>query len=148
MDLSRLAGALTATDFLSQLRLLARLQEKFSAADLPFLSQWAVAAVESLLQQYSSRSRREKLAKRLASLAQAGQLPPIVAVLDDEQEQSGDQSGLAAAQARLADIDASQARWESLKQGRALQARRVGQEVADGVGMLACVVALALAIFG
>ena len=148
VDLSRLAGALTATDFLSQLRLLARLQEKFSAADLPFLSQWAVAAVESLLQQYSSRSRREKLAKRLASLAQAGQLPPIVAVLDDEQEQSGDQSGLAAAQARLADIDASQARWESLKQGRALQARRVGQEVADGVGMLACVVALALAIFG
>ena len=42
VDLSRLAGALTATDFLSQLRLLARLQEKFSAADLPFLSQWAV----------------------------------------------------------------------------------------------------------
>ena len=148
VDLSRLAGAMTTKDLLSQLRLLARLQEKFSKMELPFLSQWAVAAVEPLLQQFSSKSRRERLAQRLASLAQAGQLPPIVTVLDDEQEQAGDQSGLGAAQSRLAAIDLSLTEWESLAEGRRARARRVGQEVADGAGMLACVLALAWAIFG
>ena len=148
VDLSRLAGALTATDFMSQLRLLARLQQKLSTSELPFLSQWAVAAVEPLLQRFSSRSRRERLAQRLASLAQAGQLPQIVAVLDDEEELSGDESGFSAAQERLAVIDQNLAQWESLAHGRVLQARRVSQEVADGVGLLSCVIALALATFG
>lgn len=148
VDLSRLAGAMTAADFLSQLRLLARLQDKFSTNDLPFLSQWAVSAVEPLLQTFSSRSRRERLAKRLAALAQAGQLTPIVAVLDDEPERGGDKSGYEAAEARLAEIASSLAAWESSSPIRAAQARRAGQEVADGTGLLACVVALGFAVFG
>ncbi len=148
VDLSRLAGAMTATDYLSQLRLLARLQEKFSPSDLKFLSQWAVSAVEPLLQNFSSRSRRERLAKQLASLAQAGQLSPIAALLDDEPEQNGDEAGLAAAQSRLAQIELRLADWDSLAQGRINRARRVGHEVADALGMLSCVIALALAVFG
>ncbi len=147
-DLSRLAGALTATDFMSQLRLLARLQEKLSTADLPFLSQWAVAAVEPLLSDFSSRSRRERLAKRLAMLAQAGKLPSIVTVLDDQEEQSGDETGFSGAQARLAAIEASLSRWDDLTRGRNARAHRVGQEVADGVALLSCVVGLAWAVFG
>ena len=148
IDLSRLAGALTATDFLSQLRLLARLQDKLSTVNLPHLSQWAVSAIEPALQRFSSRSRRERLAVRLAALTQAGQLTAIVAVLDDEPEQASDSAGLHAAQARLAEIEATLDGAMDSARGRSDRARQIGREVADGVGLLACVVALGFAVFG
>ena len=147
VDLSRLAGAMTAGDLLSQLRLLARLQEKFTTNELPSLSQWAVAAVEPLLQRFSSTSRRERLAQQLAAMAQAGRLPPIVALFDNETEQHADKSGYAMAEARVAEIDRILAASASLARTRTVQARRIGQEVADGAGVLACVVALGIAVF-
>jgi hypothetical protein len=147
-DLVRLAAAIMPLDFLSQLRLLARLQDKLLTRDLPFLSQWAVDAVQPLLQNFSSKSRRERLAARLASLAQAGQLTPIVAALDDQPEQANDKNGLTMAQARLAEIEAQLAEWANTVEARAAQARRVGHEVADGLGLLACMIALGIAVFG
>ena len=148
VDISRLAAAITPTDFLSQLRLLARLQDKLSTIELPHLGQWAANAVEPLLQTFNSKSRRERLAKKLATLAQAGQLTPILNVLDDEPEQASDKNGLAGAQIRLAEIEASLVAWSNASHARAFRARRLGQEVADGVGLLACVVTLAIAVFG
>ncbi|WP_158745868.1 hypothetical protein [Acidisphaera sp. L21] len=148
VDLSRLAGAMTAPDLLSQLRLLARLQGKLSTTDLPNLSRWAADAVQPMLQHFSSRSRRQRLAERLSALAQAGQLAPMAAMLDDEPEQESDKHGLAGAKARLAEIEAALAEWSELAEIKAAQARRVGHEVADGVGLLACVVALGFAVFG
>ena len=147
-DLVRLAGAITGPDFLSQLRLLARLQDKLSTSDLPHLSKWAADAVQPLLQTFSSKSRRERLAQRLVTLAQAGQLTPIVTVLDDAPEQTSDKGGLAMAQARLGEIDATLAEWSTSADARARQARRVGHEVADGLGLLACIVALGFVVFG
>ncbi len=147
-DLVRLAGAIKPADFLSQLRLLARLQVKLSTRELPHLSGWAVDAVQPLLQQFSSKSRRERIAAQLASLTQAGQLAPIVAALDDQPEQASDKNGLDMAQARLAEIETSLVEWGNAVDHRVGQARRVGQEVADGLALLACIVALGIVVFG
>lgn len=148
VDLSRLAGALTATDFMSQLRVLARLQDKLSTIELPNLCQWAVSAVDSLLQDFSSRSRRERLTARLAALTRAGQLTAIMTLLDDGPEQASDVAGLQAAQRRLAEIEAALAASAASARARGDRARQVGREVADSVGLLACVVALGFAVFG
>ena len=147
-DLNRLAASCTAADGLSQLRLLARLQTKAASSALPRLSMRAVELVQPLLAKYKSRSRRERLAERLASLAEAGSLTPILMLLDSGAERVSDGDGLAAARARLAEIEERLIGLEASSAERPAQTGRIGREVAEGVGLVACLVGLTLAVFG
>ncbi len=147
VDLSQLCGALSSTDPMSHIRLLARLQHKLHHENLPYLSKWAAEAAKPLLDIFSSRSRREHLTATLDAMSAAGQLPPIVALMDDTTELAADERGLAAARVRITAIDASLAAVEASRQERPFRARRLSQDVAGALGLLACVVALAFAVF-
>jgi hypothetical protein len=146
-DVGRLAGAVVLTDLPSQARLLACLQGKLIDHDFPHLSRWAAEAVRPMLAGFSSRSRRDRLLERLKLLGEAGQMPPIVALLDDEPELASDQEGLAIARARIASIDQALGALEAAAAVRSTVANRIALDVAGGLGLLACVVALAFAVF-
>ena len=147
-DLSRLAAMVTPGDAPSQLRLLARLEAKLRPGDLPLLSRRAAELVQPLLGRYSSLSRRERLSGGLATLAVAGRLAPIVALLDNPAEHASDDAGLSAANARLAAIEAALAELSTKSPQRLADRQRVAGEIAEGIGMVACVIALAMAVFG
>ena len=146
-DIAHLAGVLSPANLLSQLQLLALLQAKTHRAKLPALCAWAADAMQPIIQQFNSRSRRARLMERVAILGQAGQLAPIAELVENRLDVVQDRSGMVSARKRITIIDATIADMTSSLADRTLQTRRVGQDVAVGVGMLACVAALALAIF-
>ncbi len=146
-DIAHLAGVLSPANLLSQLQLLALLQAKTHPAKLPALCAWAADAMQPIIQQFNSRSRRTRLSERLATLGQAGQLIPIVELMENRLEITHDRDGLTSARERIAEIDAMIADMTNSLAARTLRTRRVGQDVATGLGLLACVAALALAAF-
>ena len=145
-DLNRLASMLSLSDPMSQLRLLARLQSKLLPGALPQLCAWVGQAMLPLLQRYSSRSRRSRLAEQLANVCTAGQLPAIAALLDQPAERQGDKEGLAAAMLRRAAIEASLAQIANEAPRRAERAKIMGHELAGGMALLAGAVAVAAAM--
>ncbi len=147
LDLGQLASTLSLSDSVSHLRLLARLQQKLHRGELPALSRWAVEVARPLLDVFDSRSRRERLALALEALSPTGQLPPIVALVDNADEVAQDQQGFALAKSRVLAIDASLRALDFAQQGRPSRARRTAQDVAGAMALLTVVAALALAAF-
>ena len=147
VDLSQLSGALSPTDAMSHLRLLARLQQKVHRGELPALSKWAAAVAKPLLDVFSSRSRRDRLAAALEEMAGAGHLSPIVALMDNPAELASDEQGLVAAKLRLQTIESTLKTLQRTAAARPRQAKRTAQEVAGAISLMACVVALAIAVF-
>ncbi len=147
LDVGQLASALSPTDSMSHLRLLARLQQKLHRGDLPALSKWAAEVAKPLLETFSSKSRRDRLTVALESLSPAGQLPPIVALIDDANEMAKDQRDLETARARVNAIDASLGKLELTQRGRPILARRTAQDVTGALALLTGVAALAVAAF-
>ncbi len=129
-----------------ELRLLAGLQQLCHPAPLPRLAAWVAAHVHELLAGLHSKARQAALAKRLTSLAEAGQLGSMLALVADRAEQLADAGEYQAATAELARIDAELARCRSDNAGRAEQARHWGQELAAGLGLAAAAAALLIAV--
>ncbi len=146
-DIGHLAADLPVDDVLAQLRLAARLQAKLHPKALPNLCAWAAEAMQPHIQQFSSKSRRVRLAAELAALATAGQLPPMAALLDDKADRTLDTDGCTAALNRLAEIEQTLAELAGAEAQRAALARRIGQDIAGGLGVVACLIAIAAAIF-
>ena len=142
-DVNRLAAAIKPDDPLSEARLLARLQAKLSSASLPNLSLRSAELLRPLLDRYHSRTRREQMAARMAAMAQLGQLPPLVALMDDARERVSDELGFAGYQDRIAAVDAM---LSAPAKDRPARARRVSHEIVEGIGLLACAVAIGLAV--
>lgn len=146
-DLGQLASAVTAGDPMSQLRLVARLQERTHPEPLPALAGWMADIVAPTTVSFHSQGRRTRLAERLAELGRGGQLPPLAALLDDPPSHASDRSGRQIAVERGAAIDVQ---LEALREdilSRQQTARRVGHDVTSGVSLLVCGVALAAALF-
>ena len=146
-DIGQLSGALSPNDPMSQLRLLARLQHKLHRENLPGLSKWAVEAARPLLDVFSSRSRRDRVAAALQAMSAAGQLTPIVALMDDTTELTNDEQGLLEARNGIAAIDMSLMAMAVSGKAGPTRATRMAQDVAGAVGLFACAVALAWAVF-
>jgi len=132
----------------SELRLFAALQVRLHPAPLPALAKWLTARSDELLAGWHSRARRESATARLKELAEAGQLAPIVKLLQDVTERIADQREAQAAAAELARLDAELAALANDVPGRAALARRWGQELAAGIGLLGAVAALLAAAVG
>jgi hypothetical protein len=144
-DLSQLANQVTPGDPLSQLRVLARLQQYTHPAKLPALTAWMAEIVAPAAVKFHSHTSRTKLAERLAELGQGGLLPPIVTLLDDASKLAADGSGYEAAIARAAQIDAELAAIAaSPRQAGAL---KTAHDVTNGISLAACGLALAAAAF-
>ncbi len=143
-----LGGDAESSPQLRHLRLLAALQSHLTARPLPGLGQWMLTYASPMLEQWQNRSRRGQLEKSLLNLAEKGQLTPIIVALDDAPERARDAQGLRKARDVVARIDAELARIAAKPQSETENARRIGNEVAAGLGLTALAFMLAITVLG
>jgi hypothetical protein len=123
---------------LAALRLLAGLQTRFAPAQsFPRLAGWIARRASPLVESWRNPGRRAKLAESLATIAGSGNLPAMLALLDDAVARAADEREAAAAEASVRQIDAELARIVAEAPQRADLARRVGAELAAGAGAVA-----------
>ncbi len=126
------------------LRVLAALQSRLRAPSLPGLGHWLADSAPIAIEAFSSRSRRTQLTERLAGLARKGDLSELLRALDDAGAREADAAALARAKAEVARLDTLIANTDAAMEGRSEEARRIGQEVCVGVGMVSLVVSIGL----
>ena len=102
--------------------------------------------VTAIVAKFHSQSRRQRLTARLTAAVGAGDLLAMVAVIENPAEIEADAVGRANAIARVSAIGQLLTVLEGGLAGRKQAALRVGHDVACGMGMLACGVAVAAAI--
>ncbi|MGC8475809.1 MAG: hypothetical protein ACP5NP_05595 [Acetobacteraceae bacterium] len=132
----------------TQLELLARLQARLHPAPLPALAGWLAALAAPRASEWRNPAHRAALTAELERLAADGLLAPMLAVLRDPRMREADATGYAAASAECARIDAALAALTDGGAGRAALSRRLGQELAVGIGIAALTAALGMALFG
>jgi hypothetical protein len=147
-DLGDLTSEGRGGPVVAHLRVLARLQMTLTAKPLPGVAAWLASHAEHTVASWHNRRMRERVAKRLADLVVAGQLTPIVALLDDAAAREADEHGLQRATASVAKIDAELDKIATGAPARLAQARRIGRDVAAGAGLLTLTAALAALLFG
>lgn len=133
---------------LARIRLLTRLQGRYHPQPLPALAQRIAADPEPLMAGWHHQGRRKRIGDELRGLAAAGLLAPMLALIDDQEARHLDERGVARARAALASADAELRSIDDGAAAREQTARRLGQEVAAGIGLTALVVALGLAALG
>ena len=122
---------------LAALRLLASLQQRTSARGLPRLGAWLAHRFSSNATVLRNRSRRKRWSEELASAAATGLLTAMLAIVDDPDERTGDAAGAREAEAAMRRIDDEIAAIEAGSAARMVSARRIGIELATGLGMAA-----------
>ena len=131
---------------LIQLRVLAGLQRRVGAGPVPALAGWLAEQAEPALAAWHNRSRREALKRALAEAAQAGQLLPMLALLENAAARAADTRGFELAGEAVQRIDAELAALAGGAAQRSEVARRIGHEAALSIAMMALTVALVAAM--
>ena len=147
-DTSTLSGTPQNPVGLPELRLLAQLQMRYYARPLPALAGWIAGAAGPMVALWFNRPRRQELTDRLRSLAQAGMLMPMLALLEDPAGRNADASGARLAAAELNLIEAELRNIAAGARQRRGVAERIGQEIAAGAGVVALAIMIALAVLG
>lgn len=147
-EVARLADPHAAETPMIQLRLLAQLQARHMSRTLPNLGAWLAGQADALLTPWRSRARRTELRPQLQGLAGKGELVALLAMLDDAEARRADETESRQAADELMRIDVELARLASDGPARADHARRLGQEVAAGLGLAALAGLLVAAAFG
>lgn len=140
-------GAMSISDPLSSLRLLVSLQANSSTQALPRVASWIVRNPGVTETPYKSHSRRQRLATQMAAAVLEGDLKSIMALLSNPIEAQDDAQGRSAAKNRMAVIDYRLAGYADGNSDRQRASKQLGHDVAGGVGLLACGIALALVLF-
>ncbi len=138
----------TAETAAAALRVFARLQAALHAGPLPGLARWLAERATPALESWKERGRRALIRERLDALAERGNLAPMLALIEDPDGRVRDAQGLKQAEASLFRIDQELAAIAAGSPARAETARRLGQEIAAGVGLAAVAATLALMAFG
>jgi hypothetical protein len=147
-EFSDLLGDGRGGPVVAQIRVLGKLQAQVAGKPLPGLAAWLAAQAEPTIATWHNRRTRERIEKRLAELAAQGMLAPVAALLDDPTARAADQQGLERATATVAAIDAELSQLKNGGPKRAAEARRLGRDIAVGIGLLTLTAALAAAILG
>lgn len=147
-DANNLSATAQSPFGLPELRLLAQLQVRYHPRPLPALAAWIAGAAAPMVALWYNRPRRQALADRVRSLAQAGMLLPILALLEDPAGRNSDANGAKLAAAELNRIEAELRSIAAAAAERSSVADRIGQEIAAGVGLAALATMLALAVLG
>ena len=129
-----------------QLVLLAGLQAREGPRALPALARWLSECSLLTPEGWKARTTRERVSARLAELVGAGDLSPILALLEDPASRDADRLGLDQAREQVARIDAELAQLREIGPLHAEASRRIGHEVAAGLGLLAGAAATVLAV--
>ena len=133
---------------LPELRLLAELQVRYHPKPLPALAASIAGSAAPMIAAWMNRPRRRELTGQLKTLAAAGQLLPMLALLEDPPGRSADAAGARLAAAEVAQIDAELAAIAASADERRATATRLAQEIAAGAGLLALAVMLVVAVLG
>lgn len=142
-ELLNFAEARTPADAaLIVLRLLAGLQSHQHIAALPHLAAWLGARVAPLVETWANRPQRARIGAALTALSVAGQLGPMLALLDDVAARQRDHKDAAEAAQLVAAIAAELGQLEAASVDRAAAARHLGHEIALGIGMTGLVISL------
>ena len=129
-------------------RLLAVLQLRFHPAPLPALARWLAGRAGPLLDAWRNAARRAERAEQLTAMAEAGQLAPMLALLQDPAGRSAEERDFHAARAERARLDAELAAIADGAAARAALARQWGQEIAAGIGLAVLALVLGMAALG
>lgn len=142
-ELQRMAEARTPAEAaLVVLRLLVWLQERQPSTALPNLASWLGERLQPLLEGWSNRSMRARVAAAMEAQVKAGALARLLGLLDDEIALKQDEEGATEAARLVARIDAELAELAAGAPARDAAARNVGHELALGVGMTALTLSL------
>jgi hypothetical protein len=101
-----------------------------------------------MLATWRNRSRRAALERAVHEAARSGQLGAMVAVLDNAAERTADALGFKAAGEAVRRIDGELAALSAGAEQRAETARRIGQEAALGIALVAATVAVVALVLG
>ncbi len=142
-DAERLPGRDAA-----MLMLFGRLQSRLQAGKLPGIAGWLLASGAAGLERWANRRTRETLRARLASLAEAGDIGAMAALVEPDAAREADRQGRQQAAARVAAIEAALAGLEGEAGARAEAASALGLEIAGALGMIACCAAALAALLG
>ena len=142
------AGGTAADRALAVIRLLSLLQSRCHPGPLTGLAAWAATLARPLVARWHNLERRAAIERDVQALAEAGQLPAMLHVLDDRDARTADQEGLRAARDGLARLDSELRDIAEGGPARAAVAARLGQEIAAGVGLAAIAATLILAALG
>jgi hypothetical protein len=122
------------------LRLLATLQQRLGGRALPRLGAWFAHHLAPMAASWRNRARRERCAEALAEAAAGGQLAAILATVQDTAARAEDAAGARRAEAAVRHIDDQLAALAAGGLARAEAARRIGGELATGIGIAALAV--------
>lgn len=153
-DLARLSSLSEASEKAGSekarisLRVFAALQRSTQSAPLPGLARWLAERAEPIVAGWKERGRRAAVQERLLALADAGNLSAMLALVEDPAARARDAQGLKEAHAMLRGIDHELAAISASGPARAEAARRLGQEIAAGLGLAAVAAATLLLALG
>lgn len=133
---------------LSSFRVFAALQHSTRGAPLPGLARWLAEQAEPIVAGWKERGRRAAIQERLLALADVGDLSAMLAPIEDASARARDAQGLRDASAALHRIDHELTAIAASGPARAEQARRLGQEIAAGLGLAAVAAATILMALG
>ncbi|MGH7067549.1 MAG: protein kinase domain-containing protein [Acetobacteraceae bacterium] len=137
-----------AESAMSSLRVLAALQHSTRGVPLPGLARWLAEQAEPIVAGWKERGRRAAIQERLLALADAGDLSAMLRPIEDASARARDAQGVRDANAALRRIDHELTAIAASGPTRAEQARRLGQEIAAGLGLAAVAAATILMALG
>ena len=133
---------------IARLRLLAQLQLRYNPRPLPRLAGWFAAKAGPLVALWNNRPRRAEVAATINTLAAAGNLAAMLALIEDPAGRSADAQGSKTAAQDLMTIEAELASITDGGPHRTTQAARIGQEAAAVIGLAALAAMMTLAAIG
>ncbi len=131
---------------LAQLRLLAALQQRDRIVALPGIAAWLKPQLIPALAVWHSRQRRTVMQGALEDAGKAGNLPGMLAVIEDPTQREIDAREAKVAADGVAAIDAELARLLSQNAARTETARRIGEECALASALCCLAVATMAAV--
>jgi hypothetical protein len=136
-DLATLSNFADDASRMTVLRMFGRLQSRMHPAPLPGLARWLLESGVAGVERWQSRKTRALLEKKLAQAVQDGQIPVMLATVEDTASLSADSAAASRAADRIAALEEQLARIDGESGLRAQSAQRLGHEIATGIGLIA-----------
>lgn len=127
---------------LGEIKLLRDLQSRYYSHAMPGLGKWVAARLRPELEQWRNKPKREAIAAKLETLAQAGFLPQILDLVLDPEGRKSDEAYAQNAVANLAIIDQQIVAIDSNDKLRFANAEQLGLAITGAVGLTALILVL------
>ncbi len=127
---------------LAELHLLRQLQADHGAGPLQALTGWAAKRLAPAVETWRNRPLRQQIAARLADLAKAGDLTPMLDLLFNKSRRQQDEAGEHSAIETVASIDAEMRAIAEADDIRTVTVRHFGSAIVGGTGLAILIIRL------